>query len=300
MLFERYPVLIRGAGEHASAIAWHLQRAGFPILMTELPEPLAVRRLVSYSQATRNGEWTVQGVTAQLCEEPLHLDHHGDPGDEPAPAPDAKVAAKVVETWRQGRIGIVIDEGLALLEHIDFFAVIDARMAKTAGEVIRGKVPFTLAIGPGNTAGEHVDIVVETLRGHELGGIIADGEAVHDTSVPGEIAGETIHRVYYAPCDGRFWAHVQIGDLVNKGDLLGVFEGDCEEPCTLIARISGRVRGLLADGETVPTYTKVADIDPRGETIDPTTLSDKGRTITAGVLTALLEALGQKSSATLP
>lgn len=294
MLFEQTPVLIRGAGEHASAIAWHLKRAGFSIAMTELPEPLAVRRHVAFSRAARKGSWTVEGVKARLCSERLQLNKQGAPGDAPPPPVDAEVASRVKQAWAEGEIAVVIDAGLALLEHIDFFAIIDARMQKTAVTPIRGLVPFTLAIGPGNTAGEQVDVVVETERGHDLGRIITQGAAAHDTSVPGEVAGETVNRVYFAPADGRFWAHVAIGQIVRKGDLLGVVEGD-GEPYTVVSRIPGRVRGLLADGESIRAGTKLADVDPRGESIDPDTLSDKGRAITVGVMTALLEAINRRS-----
>ena len=66
----------------------------------------------------------------------------------------------------------------------------------------------------------------------------------------------------------------------------------------LTAKIPGRVRGLLADGENVPAGTKVADVDPRGERIDPTTISEKSRCIAGGVLTALLAAIGRKAGET--
>ncbi len=294
MLFDANPILIRGAGEHATAIAWHLNRGGFPVVMTELPEPLAVRREVAFSRAARKGHWSVEGITAQLCGEPLHLDKHGEPGDAPPACVDAGTAKAVKAAWREGEIALVIDEGLDLLEFLDIFAIVDARMQKTAVTPIKGRVPFTLAIGPGVVAGEQVDVVVETERGHDLGRIIGEGEAAHDTSVPGEIAGETINRVYFSPADGRFWAHVEMGQIVRKGDLLGIVEGD-DEPRTVVSRIAGRVRGLLADGETIVAGTKLADVDPRGERIDPSTLSDKGRCITAGVMTALLEAIQRRS-----
>jgi xanthine dehydrogenase accessory factor len=151
-----------------------------------------------------------------------------------------------------------------------------------------------VAIGPGITAGEHVDVVIETERGHDLGRILREGQAAHDTAVPGEIAGESVNRVYFAPADGRFWAHVEIGQLVQRGDLLGLVEGD-GEPQTVVTRIAGRVRGLISDGAQIKAGTKLVDVDPRGEKIDPATLSDKGRTIAAGVLTALLEALNARA-----
>ena len=48
-------VLIRGAGDLASGIALRLYRAGFAVVMTDLPQPTAIRRTVSFSQALRFG-----------------------------------------------------------------------------------------------------------------------------------------------------------------------------------------------------------------------------------------------------
>jgi xanthine dehydrogenase accessory factor len=296
MLFERTPVLIRGAGEQASAVAWHLHRMGFPLVMTELPEPLAIRRLVSFAQAVRAGEWSVEGITARLCGEPPHLDHHGDPGDAPVDCNGKDCSQRLKQIWKQGEIALCIDAGLGTLEQMDFFAIVDGRMLKHCDGIIKGKVPYTVGIGPGFVAGEHVDVIVESLRGHELGRIITEGEAAPNTGEPGEIAGETVNRVHHAPSDGRFFAHVQMGDMLRKGDLIGFFEGDREEPYTITSKIPGRVRGLIWDGENLAKGTKLADVDPRGEKIDPTTLSEKNRCIAAGVMTALLAALGEHCS----
>ena len=294
MLFERTPVLIRGAGEQASAIAWHLHRMGFPLVLTELPEPLAIRRLVSFAQAVRVSEWTVEGTTARLCGEPPHLDSHGDPGDKYVKCVGKGCGDRVKHIWEAGEIALCIDDGLAMLEHVDFFAIVDARMLKSSDGVIKGKAPFTIGVGPGIRAGEHADVVIESLRGHELGRIITEGEAAENTGVPGEVGGATSERVYHAPSDGRFFAHVQMGDILRKGDLIGFFEGDREEPYTITSKIPGRVRGLIWDGEHLAKGTKLADVDPRGESIDPATLSEKNRCIAAGVATALLAALSER------
>ncbi|MBC8366911.1 molybdenum hydroxylase [bacterium] len=295
MKLDKYPILVRGAGEHASGVAWHLHRAGFPLVMTERHEPLAVRRHVAFARAARKGESMVEGVIARLCGERLHPDEHGEPADAPTPVVDDAIAEAVREVWKKGEIAVVIDDGIRLTEYFDFAAIVDARMLKEADGPILGKAPFTLALGPGYTAGEHVDAVVETLRGHDLGRVYYKGSAAPNTGVPGEVGGETHTRVYHSPCEGRFWAHVKIGQMVRKGDLIGVFEGDCKEPCTIVAEIPGIVRGLLADGEIVPEGTKVADVDPRGEVIDPATLSEKTRALAGGVLTALLAAISEGS-----
>ena len=55
-------VLIRGAGEMASAVAVVLHRVGFSVVMTELSIPLAIRRTVCFSDAILNGITEVEGI----------------------------------------------------------------------------------------------------------------------------------------------------------------------------------------------------------------------------------------------
>ena len=49
-------VVIRGAGYIASGIALRLYRAGIRLVLTDLPNPTAVRRTVCFSEAIRLGE----------------------------------------------------------------------------------------------------------------------------------------------------------------------------------------------------------------------------------------------------
>ncbi|MCP4547376.1 MAG: EF2563 family selenium-dependent molybdenum hydroxylase system protein [bacterium] len=274
-MFSDTPILIRGAGEQASAIAWHLNRAGFPLLMTELPSPEAVRRLVAFSEAVNTGAMTVEGVTARLVD-----------------ASAADVPNRIEELWRAGEIAVIVSEDPVLplnLTSMPPTVIIDARMLKRSTGILVGQAPFTLAIGPGIRAGEQVDVVIETQRGHELGRIIRSGEAATDTGIPGNVAGRSVERVHRAPGDGIFTANLTIGELVEAGDLLGQVRPSDGPALEVRARIAGRVRGLLSDGFTVRNKMKLADIDPRGAAVDPATISDKGRTIAAGALTALLE-----------
>src|ERR1041384_1410183 len=59
-------VLLRGGGDLATGVALRLHRAGIKVVMTELAEPLAVRRTVSFAEAVYEGENTVEGVTGRL------------------------------------------------------------------------------------------------------------------------------------------------------------------------------------------------------------------------------------------
>ena len=55
-------VLIRGGGDLASGVALRLHRAGLRVVITEIAQPLAVRRLVSFSEAIYSGSVSVEQV----------------------------------------------------------------------------------------------------------------------------------------------------------------------------------------------------------------------------------------------
>ena len=59
-----HKLLIRGAGELASAIGLTLHRVGFKVIMTELPIPRAIRRTVCFSEAILNSQTNVEEVKA--------------------------------------------------------------------------------------------------------------------------------------------------------------------------------------------------------------------------------------------
>lgn len=56
------------------------------------------------------------------------------------------------------------------------------------------------------------------------------------------------------------------------------------------------LRGLIHDGLTVIAGQKIGDIDPRGQIDYCNTISDKGRTISGGVLEAILFLLNDAST----
>ena len=57
--------VIRGGGDIATGIALRLWRAGIRVVMTDLPQPTAIRRTVAFSEAVVHGEAAVEGVTAR-------------------------------------------------------------------------------------------------------------------------------------------------------------------------------------------------------------------------------------------
>ena len=62
-------ILIRGAGDLASGVALRLHRADLPVVMTDLPQPTAIRRTVCFSQAIRFGKTTVEDAVGVCCKD---------------------------------------------------------------------------------------------------------------------------------------------------------------------------------------------------------------------------------------
>ena len=88
-------VLVRGGGDLASGVAWRLHQSGFRVVITEIPEPLSVRRKVAFSEAVYEGQCAVEGVQAVLVKGP-------------------EEAAGV---WNQGFIPVLVDPEAACRHH---------------------------------------------------------------------------------------------------------------------------------------------------------------------------------------
>lgn len=268
MDFSQHKILIRGAGELASGVAWVLAKSGFPIVMTEISQPLMVRWPVSFGTAIYTGEWTVEGITSQRVQS----------------AKDAE------DLWRHGIISVMVDPELKYLDSLRPSVVIDAILAKRNLGTTRMMAPLTLALGPGFYAGRDVDIVIETNRGHNLARLIYQGEAEANTGVPGEIGGLTMERVLYSACAGTFKAYKSIGEFVTPNMVLG--EIVCRNSSVpLVAPIHGVLRGLVRDGLFVPEKTKLGDIDPRGVKQYCWTISEKARAIGLAALFGIVQEL---------
>ena len=153
------------------------------------------------------------------------------------------------------------------------------------GVSIGALAPLTIALGPGFTAGEDVDVVVETKRGHRLGRIIREGAAIPNTGIPGVIGGYGAERVIHAQAAGIFKNVRVIGDIVEAGDTIAEIWQEDGTKLLVQTQITGILRGLLRDGYLVTEHFKVADVDPRKEELSNCFLiSDKARCIAGSVL----------------
>ena len=99
---------------------------------------------------------------------------------------------------------ILIDPTGACLPQARPAVLVDAIIAKKNLGTTREMAPLTIALGPGFAAGQDVDVVVETKRGHKLGRIIREGSAAPNSGVPGIIGGYGAERVLHAQAAGIF------------------------------------------------------------------------------------------------
>ena len=182
----------------------------------------------------------------------------------------------------------MIDEECQVLQKVRPWAVVDAILAKRNLGTSRDMADKTIGLGPGFTAGQDVDLVIETMRGHNLGRIIGNGSAEPNTGIPGIIGGVGAERVIRSPAKGIFLGKTMIGDMVEKGQLIGtVVTGQGE--VAVEASLTGLLRGIIKDGFPVVKGFKIADIDPRkSEYENCFTISDKARCIAGSVVEGLM------------
>lgn len=256
--------MMKGAGEMATGVACRLYRSGFRrILMLETHFPLAVRREVSFCEAVHDGRKSVEGIEAVRVDD----------------------GAGLASAWEKGLIAVMADPKGDTVRSVQPDIFIDATVAKRNLGVAIADAPLVIALGPGFIAGKDCHLVVETNRGHNLGRLIASGEAEPNTGLPGNICGFTIERVLRAPANGPFITTKQIGDLVIKGEVVGRVGTEA-----VTAPIDGILRGMIRPGSHVTAGLKIGDIDPRREAAYCHTVSEKARALGGAVLEALLAA----------
>ena len=259
-------IIVRGGGDIATGTIHRLHRCGYPVMVLETGYPSAIRRQVAFSEAVYDGTRQVEGT---VC---VRVKDFGE-------------AKKVL---KEGDVPLMVDPDCQVLKEVRPWALVDAILAKKNLGTNRQMADKTIALGPGFYAGRDVDLVVETMRGHNLGRLIGNGEAQANTGVPGVIAGYGKERVIHSPAGGILLDKVHIGDKIKKGQIIAVIvtgQGEVAVEATL----DGLVRGLIRPGYPVTKGLKIADIDPRESEFENCfTISDKARCIAGSVLEGLL------------
>ncbi len=263
MLFHNHLVVIRGGGDLATGVAYRLHKAGFPLIVLELARPLVIRRKVALATAVLEGEIQIEDMHGRL-----------------APTPEAALEMATTDT-----IPVLVAPTLPpfIIHHSSFRILIDGRIAKHNIDTTIDQAPLVIGLGPGFTAGVDCHAVIETMRGHLLGRVIWEGPALANTGTPGIIAGKGAERVLRAPADGKVNWRLEIGDLVETGQVIGDVAG---EPVT--APFAGVVRGIIGPGTAVTQGMKIGDVDARGDVQSCFTISDKALAMGGAALEAIL------------
>ena len=247
-------VLIRSGGDISSGIIERLYKCGFKVVILETGNPSSIRREVSFGEAV----YSIEEME------------------------------KILEN---NEIPVLIDEKGRYISILKPFILIDAILAKKNLGTHINMAPITIGVGPGFFAGKDVHAVIETKRGHHLGEVIYNGEAIKNSGIPGNIGGFTKERVIHSEWEGNIRNISKIGDTVRKGETIALINGN-----KVLATIDGILRGIIRDGYFVTKGFKIADIDPRmNEYENCFTISDKARSVGGGALEAILTLKNQIS-----
>jgi len=254
-------VLIRGGGDIGTGVAHKLYKSGFDVIVAEIENPLVIRRKVSFAQAVFDGQTVVEDVKAVK----------------------ALSREEINAILNEGNIPVMVDPDFSIVKEINADVLVDATLAKKNTGMHKDLAPLTIALGPGFKAGEDVDVVIETKRGHNLGRMIFEGYAEPNTGIPEAVEGYREERVLRAPCNGKIRNVLDIGDQVKKGKTV-CYVGKVE----VRSLLDGVVRGIIMNGIEVKKGFKIGDVDPRGIKDYCSTISDKARAVGGGVLETIL------------
>ena len=267
-------IVVRGAGDLATGTIHRLKKAGFRLLVLEAEHPAAIRRQVALSEAVYAGSARVEDVEAVRMDVDL------------AEKKNRKelLEQEMERIWKKDGVPVLVDPAGLSIAAFRPAVVVDAILAKKNLGTTKEMAPLVIALGPGFTAGEDVDVVIETKRGHNLGRVIRSGSAVPNTGIPGIIGGYGKERVMHAQAEGILRNAASIGDIVEARAVIAEIETE-NGTVPVEASLSGLLRGLIRDGYPVTKGFKIADIDPRKEELQNCfTISDKARCIAGSVL----------------
>jgi xanthine dehydrogenase accessory factor len=263
-------ILIKGAGEVASAAAHKLAHSGFRVCMTEIPIPLAIHRGTSYSEAVWEKEKTFEGMSAKLISE----------------------QKEVYDVWNEDKIAVIVDPEIKIKNFIGPDIFIDATMEKVKNLVTKiSYAPLVIGVGPGFYAGKDVHIVIETNNSDKISKIILQGEAEPYNPIPLDVGGFTWERVIRNSREGIFHVIKNMGEIVRKGDSVARVEDEL-----LVAGIDGVIRAIMRDGIFVKSKTKLAEIDPRPDPGLCDIVRPRMRVIAGGILEAVMFWFNKKLS----
>ena len=264
----KHLIVVRGGGELASGIVHMLYRAGFRVLILEQAQPSATRRRVTFSDAMYRGEATVERVTCHRAETLKEARRH----------------------LKEGKLVMLDDPGAKCVHALRPQVLVDAIAAHQNKGTKRDMAEHTIGLGPGFCAGRDVDVVVETMRGHNLGRLIYEGFSAREQDIENSTVGyaRNVEQLLFAPEGGRLEMLHSISLMVKRGESIAHLHTPEGKTLELKATIDGVLRGALHTDTTVVKGQKVVDIHPTMGQEECFTISDKARCIAGSVLEAIM------------
>ena len=144
MKANRVVIILRGGGDLASGVAVRCFRAGFRTLITEIQQPLAVRRTVAFAEAIYACSVQIEGITGQKVDK----------------------LEDIYYIWQSNQIPVLCDSNCSIRLQIPPAVLIDARMTKQPPDLGKDAANLVIGLGPGFTAGFNCHAVIGTNSGH--------------------------------------------------------------------------------------------------------------------------------------
>ena len=101
-------IIVRGGGDIATGTIYKLHQSGYPVLVTEIANPSAIRCQVAFSEAVYEKSYTVEGVTCYFAEN----------------------LTRAYELLKQRKVALMIDPDGAVIREVKPAAVVDGILAK--------------------------------------------------------------------------------------------------------------------------------------------------------------------------
>jgi xanthine dehydrogenase accessory factor len=230
--------VILGTNEVASAIAVHLHRDRYGVVLSHDPAPPVIRRKMAFHDALFDDAVSVDGVAARRADTGIQIRSL------------LRTEDSVIIT-ELGLLDLIVVRTLDLL--------IDARMQKyhTMPD-LRPLARFTIGIGPGFCGGTNCHAAIETRPG-KVGRVIQRGSTDACDGIPRRLGGCYEERFVRAENAGRWHTAIEIGTRVFKDFVIGHLGN-----MPVRSPFDGMLRGVVRDGTEVPAGVKLLEIDPRG------------------------------------
>ncbi len=213
-------VLIKGAGDLATGIAYRLKKSGFDIVMTEIDNPTTVRRTVAFSQAIFDNEIEIEGIKGIKVNNINEIHKEIKKGN----IVDAIIAKKNLGTSINDA-PIVIGVGPGFEAKKDCHLVIETKRGHYLGKVIEEGSAIPNTGIPGNIGGYTKERIIRASSNGKIKPVVKIGDYVKK----GEVVAYIDDVEVLAEIDGIVRGMLQEGIEVFKGMKSGDIDPRCEK-----------------------------------------------------------------------